>query len=74
MLSLKVLFGKRLRQLRDEKGITQEQLGEAAGLTPQQVSAIERGKHGPQFDHLEKMAQKLQEPVWQLFYFEPGDP
>jgi WD40 repeat protein/transcriptional regulator with XRE-family HTH domain len=36
-------FGGLLRQLRDEAGLTQEELAEAAGLSPRGVSALERG-------------------------------
>ena len=36
-------FGRLLRQLRDEAGLTQEELAEAAGLSPRSVSDLERG-------------------------------
>ena len=36
-------FGGLLRQLRDGAGLTQEELAEAAGLSPRAVSALERG-------------------------------
>ncbi len=38
-------FGGLLRQLRDEAGLTQEELAEAAGLSPRSVSDLERGIH-----------------------------
>jgi len=34
-----------LRQLRAEAGLTQEELAEAAGLSPRSVSDLERGIH-----------------------------
>ena len=36
-------FGGLLRQLRDEAGLTQEELAEAASLSPRSVSDLERG-------------------------------
>ena len=38
-------FGGLLRQLRTEEGLTQEELAEAAGLSPRSVSDLERGIH-----------------------------
>jgi WD40 repeat protein/transcriptional regulator with XRE-family HTH domain len=38
-------FGDLLRQLRAEAGLTQEELAEAAGLSPRSVSDLERGIH-----------------------------
>jgi WD40 repeat protein/transcriptional regulator with XRE-family HTH domain len=38
-------FGGLLRRLRDESGLTQEELAEAAGLSPRSVSDLERGIH-----------------------------
>lgn len=37
-------FGKRVRQLRDELGLTQEELAEDAGLHRAEVGFIERGE------------------------------
>lgn len=36
-------FGGLLRRLRDEAGLTQEELAEAAGLSPRSISDLERG-------------------------------
>jgi DNA-binding XRE family transcriptional regulator len=38
-------FAGLLRQLRVEAGLTQEELAEAAGLSPRSVSDLERGIH-----------------------------
>jgi tetratricopeptide (TPR) repeat protein/transcriptional regulator with XRE-family HTH domain len=38
-------FGQVLRQLRVEAGLTQEELADAAGLSPRSVSDLERGIH-----------------------------
>jgi transcriptional regulator with XRE-family HTH domain len=70
MSSLKVLFGNRLRELRQQKGMTQLQLGVKIGLTREEINRIEQGLFGPRFESIESIAQELRVPVWQLFYFE----
>lgn len=56
---LKVLFGRRLKQLREKKGVTQEQLAEAVGIQVRQVNRIEHGENGTHFDIVDKMAAFL---------------
>lgn len=70
MPSLKVLFGRRLKELREQYPMTQLQLAVRIGLTNDEISNIERGIHGPRFDKIEELAQELGVPVWKLFYFE----
>lgn len=71
MSSLKVLFGNRLRELRQQHGMTQLQLAVRIGLTREEISNIERGLFGPRFESIEDLAQELHVPVWKLFYFDP---
>lgn len=52
-------FGQRVREVRVEKGMTQEQLAEAAGLHPTFVSNIERGYRVPTIPTLLRMSQAL---------------
>jgi transcriptional regulator with XRE-family HTH domain len=70
MARLKVQFGTRLKLLRVERGITQEQLADATDLTIESISNIERGIFGPRFDNLEKIAAALELEVQQLFQFD----
>ena len=44
-------FGGRLRRLREAAGLTQEQLAERAGLTPNAISALERGERRRPYPH-----------------------
>src|SRR6478736_6765415 len=41
----RVPFSVRLRQARQAVGLTQEELAERAGLTPNAVGSLERGEH-----------------------------
>ncbi len=68
--NLKIQFGKRLKTLRKQAGLTQEQLAEATGLTIESISNIERGLFGPKFDNLEKIANEIGVEVKELFQFD----
>lgn len=70
MSSLKELFGKRLRELRKQQGMTQLQLAVKIGLTREEINRIEQGLFGPRFESIEDLAQELRVPVWKLFYFD----
>ena len=70
MGQLKTRFGKRVQALRMKVEVTQEQLADAAGLTVESISNIERGIYGPKFDNLEKIAKVLGVPVKELFEFD----
>ncbi len=67
--NLKVKFGRKLRQIRRLKNLTQEQLAEATGISVEFVSNIERGINAPSFDTLEKLAEVLNVSYVDLFDF-----
>lgn len=52
-------FGKRLRELRKEKGLTQKELGEKIGVGRTTISEYESGKIVPRQDGLVKLAEVL---------------
>lgn len=60
-------FGKRIRQLRLAKDLTQEGLAERAGLHPTYIGGIERGERNLGFDNLLKLARALRERPSALF-------
>lgn len=70
MISLKQKFGKRIRELRKSKNITQEQFAELIGMEPSNISKMECGLHFPQPEKLEKLAKILGVDVQALFEFE----
>jgi transcriptional regulator with XRE-family HTH domain len=66
---LREQFGNRVRLLRSNDGLTQEQLAERAGISVDFLSLIERGKNSPSFDNLEDLADALGVTVAELFSF-----
>lgn len=57
----------RLRDLRGERGWTQEQLGQAIGVSRQAVNALETEKHDPSLDLAFRIATVFGEPVEAIF-------
>ena len=49
----------RLRELREERGLTQEELAKALGVTRQTIIAIEKGKYDPSLRLAFKIARFL---------------
>ena len=74
MSELHVQFGRRLRYLRRQRDLTQEQLAEAAGISVDLVSNIERGANAPSFATLQLLAKVLKLPVAELFDFGKSGP
>jgi len=67
MSTLRITFGKNLRRIRRQKDFTQEQLAEAAEISVEFLSNIERGINAPSFETLEKLASVLGVPVKTFF-------
>ncbi|HOB56688.1 MAG TPA: helix-turn-helix transcriptional regulator, partial [Rhodoglobus sp.] len=49
-------IGRRIRQLRSDRGLTLDDLGEALGRAPSQVSVIENGKRELKLGEVQKLA------------------
>jgi transcriptional regulator with XRE-family HTH domain len=60
-------FGRRVRELRIKRGLTQEGLAERAGLHWTYVGGIERGKRNPALDNINRLARALSVPLTELF-------
>lgn len=54
MTELKILVGKRLRQMRSEKGLTQAALAERADMIDTYLAGIERGERNIALETLQK--------------------
>ena len=48
-----------LKRLRERRGLTQEQLAEAAGISRTYLARIETAKHDPTLTIIEKLAKAL---------------
>jgi len=70
MDSCKKMLGKRIKELRKSRGLTQEKLSELIGLEPNHISKIEAGIHFPQPEKLDTLAQIFEIPVKELFNYE----
>ena len=69
MPSLRQDFGNRLKAIRRDRELTQEQFAELVGISVDFLSLIERGINSPSFEVLERMAGRLDLQVRELFDF-----
>jgi transcriptional regulator with XRE-family HTH domain len=60
-------FGKTVRKLRDERGLTQAQLAEAASLSPTYLGIVERGENVPTLSVILQLAEGLRIHPMDLF-------
>lgn len=66
---LKKKFGEKLRQIRQESGISQEELGFRTGLDRTYISGIERGLRNPSLENIGRIAKALKISLPDLFSF-----
>jgi len=66
-------IGSRIRQLREEKGMSQVDIEEMAGLHRTYVSRVENSHILPSLETLQRFAAVLDVPMYRLFYT-PGSP
>lgn len=67
VLARRRAVGDRIREIRLEHNLTQEQLGERAGIDRQAINRIEQGHASPRLDTLIRLAEALQVPLGDLF-------
>lgn len=60
------MIGERLKQIRREKKITQEELAEKSGVNRSYLSVVENGHSSPTVEVVEKLAQALGVNLWTL--------
>lgn len=61
-------FGERVREMRKEKGISQEELADKAGLHRTYIGMIERAEKNITLINIEKIAKALEITIDKLFY------
>ena len=69
MATLKQKFGKRLREIREQRRMSQEQFAETLDISVDFLSLIERGRNAPSFETLDRIAKRLRMSVSELFTF-----
>ena len=69
MATLRQKFGTRLREIRAQRRMTQEQFAETLDMSVDFLSLIERGRNAPSFETLDKIAKRLRMTVADLFTF-----
>lgn len=69
MSDIKERLGNRLRDLRESKGWTQEELALSAGISTSHMGRLERGERGITLDSLEKVTTALGVSFEELFRF-----
>jgi transcriptional regulator with XRE-family HTH domain len=67
--NINVLFGLRVRQLRIERGLSQEQLGYDCGLHRTYVGQIERAEKNITLRNIAKIAKHLEVNIAELMDF-----
>jgi transcriptional regulator with XRE-family HTH domain len=63
-----MIIGDRLRDLREEKKLSQGDIEKRTGLLRCYISRVENGHTVPAIETLEKLARALGCPLYQLFY------
>lgn len=69
-MDIKYLVGIRIKQLRKNKGFTQEKLAEEALLDRTYIASVERGKRNISIVNIEKISQALGVSLKEFFDFE----
>ena len=67
MSEIKKLLGKRIKEIRISKKLTQEQLSELTDIGTTSISKIESGIYHPTDDNLEKIAKALKIEPYKLY-------
>lgn len=65
-----VRFGKRIRELRRGRELSQKQLGELTGFHHNYVGMIERGERNPSLENIAVFANAFEISLSELFTFE----
>jgi transcriptional regulator with XRE-family HTH domain len=63
-----MVISDRLRQLREDKKLSQGDIEKRTGLLRCYISRVENGHTVPAIETLEKLARALEVPLYQLFY------
>lgn len=65
------VFASRLRQIRQLKGLSQEELADMAGLHRTYVGSVERSERNISIDNIERLAKALEVDIIELLKEDP---
>lgn len=65
------IFAQRLRQIRQIKGLSQEELADMADLHRTYVGSVERSERNVSIDNMERLANALEVDITELLRKEP---
>lgn len=68
-MNIKNLFGRKIKEYRKKKNLTQAQLAELVNVDDKHISCIESGKNFPSADLIERLATSLGVEPKDLFEF-----
>jgi transcriptional regulator with XRE-family HTH domain len=74
MKTIQKKFGKRVRELRRAKSLSQEELAFRAGVHRTYLGGIERGERNPALENIEAIAKALGVSLSDLFQFDKIQP
>jgi transcriptional regulator with XRE-family HTH domain len=72
--SLRIRFGRRVREIRLRRALSLEALAEKSGLNDKFIQAVETARQSPTIDTIEKLAFGLGIDLRELFSFEEESP
>lgn len=67
MSDIFIVLGRRIRQERKARGLTQQQLAELVGMDTGHLSRVEHGKAVPSINAVKKIADALGLPIARVF-------
>ena len=68
-MDIKISVGKRVKELRNKLGISQEELADLAGLDRTYITSVECGKRNISIVNIEKLAKALKISLKDFFNF-----
>lgn len=71
-MGTRLRLANRLRVLRAERDLTQEDLARAVGVTRQTILAIEKGDYDPSLQLALLIARRFERPMEEVFTLEKG--
>ena len=66
-VNIRILIGARIRQLRNAKDLSQEQLAHLADLDRTYITSVENGKRNISIVNIEKICKALEIPITKFF-------